>query len=432
MARANVSANSTAAGANDSESRLVKWSHATVAPEIAVQWFDGVGRGLGARGSIPNGNLIISIPHSYLLNPHTIIRHVALTSGTKLPDHYANIVLEQGAQNDDAVADIYRLMTVDEMTAMSSFQLVALYLCLESHRATSFWKPFLDLLPLMETFDLTPLVWQVQRDDALKYIDLLPPLVKAHAMKVYHRYTSDLAFLRTYLTAKVVATALCQDPAPLVLLYLDNFLHMWMCINSRCLYMELRESNDKHDNFTMAPFVDFINHTDTDHCKLAIDSKGFHVFTTNAYQEGDQVYLSYGPHSNGFLMCEYGFTIPSNRWNDVDISSPIVKRLSEKQKLFLEENGYFDDYTIGHDGLSYRTEIALATLQESLPASSRKLRAFILGVSEGQAYAKGTRNIVREIMKEMRFRDDLQDDKDRIKRVIGSLHHEMKQLMERV
>ena len=54
------------------------------------------------------------------------------------------------------------------------------------------------------------------------------------------------------------------------------------------------------DNFTMAPYVDFMNHSCDDHCTLKIDGKGFQVRTTSQYNTGDQVYLSYGPHSNDF------------------------------------------------------------------------------------------------------------------------------------
>lgn len=408
---------------------LVRWAHATVQSAVSVEWFKDVGRGLGAKGSIAAGLVIISIPHSYLLNSHTIIRHVAEASDTKLPEHYSNVVAEFGAAQHDVVEEIYKLMTVEEMTAMSSFQLMSLYLCLESHR-TSFWQPFLDLLPLMDLFDLTPLVWQQNRDDWELLFDLLPKQVKDHAMKVHERYTRDLQFVRKYLTTKVASTSQGTQTELLVLQYLENYLHMWMCINSRCLYMELRESNDKHDNFTMAPYVDLINHTDTDHCSLNIDSKGFHVSTTCEYAAGDQLYLSYGPHSNGFLLCEYGFTIPSNRWNDVDISSHILLRLTEKQTIFLEENGYLGDYTIGNAGLSYRTEIALATLQESRPGDSRKLRAYVQGISEGEAYVRGSRSIIRTIMKEMQFQDHLERDQDKIRLCIGGLHREMKEIME--
>ena len=91
--------------------------------------------------------------------------------------------------------------------------------------------------------------------------------------------------------------------------------------------MDLPTSKNSADNFTMAPYVDFMNHSCDDHCTLKIDGKGFQVRTTSQYNTGDQVYLSYGPHSNDFLLCEYGFVIPDNKWNDLDISQYIIPLL---------------------------------------------------------------------------------------------------------
>ncbi|KAI3405810.2 hypothetical protein KGF56_001417 [Candida oxycetoniae] len=69
---------------------------------------------------------------------------------------------------------------------------------------------------------------------------------------------------------------------------------------------------DKSDNFTMAPYIDFINHSCDDHCTLKIDGKGFQITTTTELTTEDQLYLSYGSHSNGFLLTEYGFTMAKN------------------------------------------------------------------------------------------------------------------------
>ncbi|KAM9886540.1 hypothetical protein OXX79_014123, partial [Metschnikowia pulcherrima] len=79
--------------------------------------------------------------------------------------------------------------------------------------------------------------------------------------------------------------------------------------------MEVPQAKDAVDNFTMAPYVDFLNHSSEDQCGIKIDALGFQVFTSTSYKPGDELYFSYGPHSNEFLLCEYGFTLGQNKWN---------------------------------------------------------------------------------------------------------------------
>ncbi|EGV61876.1 hypothetical protein CANTEDRAFT_131349 [Yamadazyma tenuis ATCC 10573] len=193
----------------------------------------------------------------------------------------------------------------------------------------------------------------------------------------------------------------------------------------------------------MAPYVDFINHTDTDQCSLKIDGRGFHVSTTTTYEQGNQMYLSYGPHSNSFLLCEYGFTIPSNQWNDLDVSPVIIKQMNENQIEFLKANDYYGDYTIRKgSGVSYRTEIALAVLQEPQPQNSRKLNAYIQGLSEGEHYSAGSRLLLEAILtgpvkdyensKHLHSNGKQDQIEERILRCIGSLYEDLKDIVDDV
>lgn len=400
-------------------SSLIQWMSASfISPDITVADFGEEGRGLKAQNFIHKNQKIISIPHSHLLNAHTVARYVCHHNSGKFPPHYASIDVK--LQDPDEITDIYQNIDLDGLLRLNSFQVVSLFICLESCRKSSFWGPFFDLLPEIESFLSTPLVWEYTRKDWADLYEKLPPQTRIHAQKVKKRFINDINTVRQFLHSKA--------PEAVEKYITDKkYVWAWMCINSRCLYMDLKAS-DTADNFTMAPYVDFINHTDTDHCRLQINSKGFHVYTTTDYNAGDQMYLSYGPHSNSFLLCEYGFTIPTNRWNDLDISEDIESIATEAQKQFLLDNGYWGDYTISEtSGLSYRTEIALAVLQEDNPRASRKLNAYILGVSEGQFYSRGSKRLLRDILLEFELKNV--DGNDLVSRNIARLYDDIKDII---
>lgn len=161
------------------------------------------------------------------------------------------------------------------------------------------------------------------------------------------------------------------------------------------------QKSDASDNFTLAPYVDFLNHLGNDECGIKIDAHGFHVLTSTPYKPDSELYFSYGPHSNEFLLCEYGFTLAYNKWNYVDISDLIMPLLRPQQVAFLKESGYYGDYTVNEQGASFRTEVALATLQENEPSASRKLKAFVDGVIDGLVYQSKSWRLLGQIMKKL-------------------------------
>ncbi|CAH6719051.1 ribosomal lysine N-methyltransferase 2 [[Candida] jaroonii] len=401
-----------------------------VSLKVGAKDFGDEGRGLAANDNIVQNEEIIKIPHSYLLNAHTIIRHIShFNKHTHLNEHYSNIDISYEEEPKDEVTQIYSKIQYNEMVGLSSFQLVSLYLCLETGRQNSFWKPFLDSLPDIKAFNWTPLVWEETGSGDL--IEFLPSEVKEHHSQVSQRYNRDKEAVKKFLTSKLPETTSVDK-----YITSQRYLWAWMCINSRCLYMELRESNDNADNFTMAPLVDFVNHSDDDHCRLKIDNKGFHVITTTKYEPQSQIYLSYGPHSNGFLLCEYGFVLPSNKWNDIDISRYIKQDLNEDQVKFLKQYEYFDNYTIGKvSGVSYRTEIALAVMQESKPFNSRKLLAYVKGLTDGESYGESSKEILHDILNEVESdisgkRAQIKEIHDESKRVIIQLYSDIEEIID--
>lgn len=404
-----------------------------VSSKVGAKDFGEEGRGLAANDDIVQNEEIIKIPHSYLLNAHSIIRHIShFNKDIHLNEQYSNIDLFYEEESKDEVSEIYSKFQYNEMVALLSFQLVSLYLCLEQSRQSSFWKPFLDSLPDIKAFSWTPLVWE---ETGLSHlIDYLPTEVKDHHTQVSQRFNRDKEVVKKFLTSKLLLVDPKGETSAEKYITSERYLWAWMCINSRCLYMELRESNDTADNFTMAPLVDFVNHSDEDHCRLKIDNKGFHVITTTKYPSQSQIYLSYGPHSNGFLLCEYGFVLPSNKWNDIDISRYIKQDLNTDQIEFLKQYEYFDNYTIAKGSVSYRTEIALAVMQESKPFNSRKLLAYVKGLTDGESYTQSGKEILHDILNELETditnkKLKLQKVEDNSKRVIIQLYLDIEDII---
>lgn len=363
-----------------------------IAPSIQVVNSENYGRGIYANQRINAKQLLIKIPPSYLLNFTTIIPHITAYSSTKLADPiYANIYVPP--LNEDRFSSIYAKLTVSELLNLSSFQIVSLYLTFECQRKNSFWKPFIDTLPDISDFTLNPLIWKVlQVSNYDQLYKALPKSTKDHADKVHHRFITDYDVIFQLISQKI--------PNPQEYLSKQRFLWAWMCINSRCLYMNMPQAKNNTDNFTMAPYVDFLNHSTNDQCELKIDRTGFHVYTTTSYDTNEQIFLSYGPHSNEFLLCEYGFMIPSgNNWNDLDLSDIIIKLLNQDQVEFLKEYEYFGEYTINiQSGLSFRTEVVLATLQEQDPKESRKLLSLINGFIDVSNYKKNSNTLLKELL----------------------------------
>lgn len=376
--------------ANSTENQHSKSSDsAYVSLKIQVKHVKDVGRGIYATDKIERNERLVRIPSSYLLNFTTVVAHITA--------HNPNVVLTDSIfgnlhippPNFDAVGQFYAKLEYSTLTALSSFQIVSLFLVLELHRPSLFWKPFMDMLPEVDELGLSPLVWTIRKDpEADKLTSLLPRSARKHAEAIHDRFSKDMDFVESLLQGTNFFTV-------------DRFLWAWMCINSRCLYLEMPLGKSTTDNFTMAPYIDFLNHLCEDQCGIKTDSSGFFVYTSTSYKQGDELYFSYGPHSNEFLLCEYGFVLQENKWNYIDISEYIIPLLRPSHVDFLKSKGYYNDYTVNKDGMSFRTEIALATLQELTPATSRRLNGLVDGLIHGAVYEERSNTLLTQILKKL-------------------------------
>lgn len=359
---------------------LLDWIHSDdssssspthISPLIDVKEIEGSGRGVFASSNIHVGSRLVTIPRRFLLNIQTIHDHLTRELDPDIKPFYAFLL--------------------QKYSSLLAFQIVVIYLCIEKHRE-SFWTPFISCLPDLSDFRDCPLVQSqlLLSTDYSQYWNLLPPTSQISAAKVLERFEKDLAKVMSLTSVYPSIQKVCGE---------ESFLWAWMCINSRCLYMEQPLATTHECNFTLAPFVDFLNHCPVDQCTININATGFNVLTCTSYKPGDQLLFCYGPHSNDFLLAEYGFVLRSNNiYNTIDITHSLLALLLSPQKDFLQEKGYFGDYTLNDDGYSFLTQVALATSMEQNPTKCRPLNALINGQSDGQIYKARSDVILKSLL----------------------------------
>lgn len=382
--------------ADEKVERLKAWierhSTSAILPGLRVLPTQHAGRGVFATEAIGASTPILTLPHTLLLNHSTVIAHVTRDGGSVAPGYarYLPQAYREEAVHADEVSAGYARLLVEALQRLLLFQAVGMYLCCEAQRETSFWAEFMACLPGVGEFDMCPLTWS-------SGTERLPKTAREHAARMAERYERDRGVVRA-LVEKAYAPKLVEA-------IMGRFLEAFLLINLRCLYMEIPESSSSESNFTMAPYVDFINHSAQDHCELLVHPlKGFSVSCgAVGYSPGDEVLLSYGPHSNEFLAIEYGFVLEENPWNDVDVTLEVEARVSPAQREFLETRGYWGDYTVRHSGPSFRTEVALAVMQvgDGRLATDRALKSYMDGVTEGVVFRSRSRQVLAAILEQI-------------------------------
>lgn len=171
-----------------------------------------------------------------------------------------------------------------------------------------------------------------------------------------------------------------------------DYIHKWLVINTRTFYFlspspahRKPHPSNRDDCMAQSPFADYFNHTASPSaCNVSFSSSGYSITTSSPIKSGEEVYISYGHHSNDFLLAEYGFILSDegggNQWDEVTLDSYILPLLSAKQKERLEERGFLGKYVLDRNEVCYRTQVALQILV--LPA--RKWERFVDGMEDGE------------------------------------------------
>lgn len=417
-----------------------------ISQSITVIDDEKFGRGIQANDDIPKGTTILKIPTSFLLNYNTVLKFLSFWNVkvdqflTKNIYNFDKMMFESSS---DEITKIYTNISFENLMELTSQQLLSMYILLERKRKdNSWWKPFLDCLPQLDDYDSIPMTWKFNgkmEDDEL--LNNFSKSTRLHIGKQIDQFNFDFTAVELLLS-------------PFETITKREYLWSWMAVNTRCLYFELpkylrqRNLNLSFTNITLVPYVDYINHHSLlCNAKANFTKNGYEVITNSKIRKGDQIWFCYGPHSDNFLQCEYGFslsnvhlkedkrtTININKYNSIDITEIIEKLLNNPKRenavRWLKQSGYFGDYTIGFETIdvsddfspciiskpSHRTRIAIAALLEKEEDFNfdqtqnsfmcpLKLEKFFQGYTDGEYYLKAETALLGKIL--ARYKHDL-------------------------
>jgi len=241
--------------------------------------FDDLRYGAMASSDIKSGDFLVRVPSNLLITPTVISEHEI----TKYED--------------------FKL----------SYEPLMLWLLAERNNAESFWKPYIRILPTDFTFH--PFFWTDEQlaltigtglpDSIVERRQLLPQTFKLLA---------DNWVLKNNLLSSFTY---------------DDYLWAFMIVQTRAWSLD--------GKLTLVPLADMLNHEATAGVGNLIDVDGKGYFTINAtrdYEQGAQVFDSYGARSNYDLLKSYGFVLENNPFDSATLhfnlkSSNLVQAIAE-------------------------------------------------------------------------------------------------------
>ncbi|OAA78123.1 SET domain protein [Akanthomyces lecanii RCEF 1005] len=149
----------------------------------------------------------------------------------------------------------------------------------------------------------------------------------------------------------------------------QDYLYSWFLVGTRSFYYEIQEtlSYPWHDRLALLPVADMFNHSSAG-CAVAFSTEAYDITADREYQEGEEVYTSYGTHSNDFLLAEYGFVLPDNPNDQLCLDSILFAKLQTEHKLALSERGLLGDFMLRADLTpSDRAWVAMRGLTGTVP-----------------------------------------------------------------
>ncbi|GIC86574.1 uncharacterized protein Aud_002948 [Aspergillus udagawae] len=174
----------------------------------------------------------------------------------------------------------------------------------------------------------------------------------------------------------------------------ETYTYNWLIVNTRSFYYLMpgqKPPEDRNDAMALLPFADYFNHSDVED-DVKFDGQRYVFRATRHYDSGEEIYMSYGPHPNDFLLVEYGFYLDENGSDAIYLDDIIFRDLgaSLQEELYLQQ--YYGNYEVTATGACYRTEIA-ACLKYM---TRRDWRNYALGYSTKGCDAQKSNAIIQE------------------------------------
>lgn len=143
-----------------------------------------------------------------------------------------------------------------------------------------------------------------------------------------------------------------------------DFMYYWFVVSTRTFYYthpDMKKPRDANECLALIPFADYFNHAEVG-CKVSFSPTGYTFSADRKIRKGDEIYISYGNHSNDFLLAEYGFVLDDNRWDEVPLDNVLLTLFSDEQKAILQEENFWGNYVLDENSVCYRTQAAVRLL----------------------------------------------------------------------
>lgn len=99
----------------------------------------------------------------------------------------------------------------------------------------------------------------------------------------------------------------------------------------------------------------------------------------NGTDKGEEVVVSYGAHTNDFLLVEYGFILATNKHDATTLDHIVLPLLTAAQRDMLDRNAYLGSYYLTSAGFCYRTQVTV----RAMVTSGKRLQQFLDGEYDG-------------------------------------------------
>lgn len=298
---------------------------------LTVSSFSLTGRGLYAKQNLSEHDFIIELPYQCMISYVTL-------------------------ESDEAFRNLFLLDELQQATSSVTFQsLLALFLCQQKAlQESSEWIAYLRTVP--ESFT-NPYFCPIRE------LNFLPDCLLEQVVEQNRMIKSNFQSLLTFL-----------KPVAHEMFTLENFKCAYFVCNSRSVFIDSKSLEPLVDqpifkevlsdtpNMALAPFLDLLNHSDqaktlsqlSHHEKsIAINSAKmktgetsllYQLQTKRSIKKFEQIFINYGAFNNTKLLLEYGFIVPGNSMDFLEISldeiNEYIKSHSELRTLLIPKHKY--------------------------------------------------------------------------------------------
>ncbi|KAL4889503.1 hypothetical protein BDV59DRAFT_116587 [Aspergillus ambiguus] len=281
---------------------------------IAPARFPGRGMGMVATRTIQENETILMVPPGAMLNRDTI------------PGPFVSR-FPAGASNHSIIAAFLTLGDPEKLKELDPWR-----------KVWPQWKEFEETMPILWPGHLR--VSDSEFQDTTSSPSVLPPSASGLWNTIPNESVGDGAKDYQNLLAQQEKRLMCAWNS-VVSAFPDadweTFVYHWLIVGSRSFYYVSpgKEPGNWVDALTMVPFADYFNHANDDACEVLFRNQQYTFTANRRYEKGEEIYMSYGPHSNDFLLVEYGFFLDDNPCDAIFLDDIILRDFTQTERNVL-------------------------------------------------------------------------------------------------